>query len=133
MSHPKKKSREYLDVNVPRRLEPFMQELLNNKEILAKLEFDKFSRTLSGLGNWIIRQFLIDNTSYRFDHINMKENHITIKDRKLRRVVDVWVKDKDKLWCELDDSNDCDHVHATLEIEEVRDILQKKGWELPER
>lgn len=132
MSHPRRKTREYLDVNVPRRLEPFMQELLNNKEIQAKLELDSFSRTSSGLGNWIITQFLIDNTTYRFEHVNMKENHITIKDRKLGRIVDVWVKEQDKLWCELDDATDCDHIHATLRIPEVREVLQQKGWELPD-
>ena len=132
MPQSRTKAREYIDVNVPRRLEPYLQELLISKEIQAELELANFTKTPSGLGNWIIRKILIENTSYRFDHVNTKIDHITIQDRKLGRVVDVWIKEKNVLWCELDNAIDCDHVHAVLQIPEVRKTLQQKGWELPD-
>lgn len=132
MPQPRKKTREYIDVNLPRRLEPYLQELLTSKEIQAELELANLSSTPSGIGNWIIRKYLIDKTSYRFEHINVKDNHITIKDRKLSRIVDVWIKEKNALWCELDNRTDCDHVHAALQVPEVKTVLQQKGWDLPD-
>lgn len=45
----------------------------------------------------------------------------------MRRVIDVYVKDREKLWCEYCDKTDCEHVDFALTIPEVRGALKKKG------
>ena len=125
-------SRPYIDVNIPRTWEKYLNELLQDKEIQAKLELARASKKFSGLGAWIIEQFLIENTSYRFEHINTRDNRITKKDRKLGRLVDVYIKEPKQLWCELDDNIECPHIQFTYTISQVRKTLSGKGWQLPD-
>jgi hypothetical protein len=124
--------RTYIDVNIPRTWDKYLNELLQNKEIQAQLDLAKASQKLSGLGAWIIEQFLIEHTSYRFEHINTLDNHITIKDRKLGRVVYVYIKEPKELWCELDNATECAHIQFSYTIPQVREVLTSKGWQLPD-
>jgi len=129
----KEKERSYIAVNVPREWGQYFEELLERPDIKAQLELDHYRKTYSGLGVWIIRKFLIENTKYRFKHINTLDNHITIQDRKLRRIIDVYVRDKTKdLWCEYCGNTDCEHVSFSYTIPEVRETLSNKGWKLPD-
>lgn len=124
--------RTYIDVNIPRTWETYLNELLQNKEIQAQLDLAKASKKLSGLGAWIIEQFLIEHTSYRFEHVNTLDNHITMKDRKLGRVVYVYIKEPKELWCELDNATECPHIQFAYTIRQVREVLSAKGWQLPD-
>jgi len=36
------------------------------------------------------------------------------------------------VWCEWDNSTECEHVKYALEIPKVREILRKHGWEVEE-
>lgn len=127
-----KKVRPYIDVNLPREWEPYLKEALENPAIQKKIEISGFSKTYSGLGNWLIREFLIEKTSFHFRHFNTYENHITIIDNKIRRVINIYPKEPDQLWCEHCDSLDCEHVHFVLTLPRVRQTMEKKGWKLPE-
>jgi hypothetical protein len=126
------KKRSYIAVNVPNAWEQYLLELLAEPNIQKNLELGGQTNTYSGLGAWIIWEFLVNNTSMRFQHLNTKENHITIIDNQIRRTVDIYPKEPNELWCEYDQANDCDHVKYALTIEEVRKVLTKKGWELPD-
>ena len=126
------KKRKYIDVNLPQQWGPYLKEALTKPEVQKNLELANQTKTYSGLGAWIIWSYLVDNTSFRFQHLNTKENHITIIDNKLRRTIDIYPKEPNELWCEYDQSNSCDHVSYTLTIEEVRKTLTAKGWKLPD-
>ena len=128
----KTKERPYLDVNLPRDWKPFLQEALSNIKIQKQLEAIGYLQKCSSLGKWIIREFLIENTSFRFEHINTDDRHITIKDNKINRVFNIHIKEPEQLWCEFCDSIECEHVNYCLRIPEVRKVLEKKGWELPQ-
>lgn len=128
-----RKERQYIGVNVPLVWKPFLDEVLENSRIKKEMEMKGFTSTYSGLGTYVIKQFLIENTSFRFEHLNTKENHITIVDQKISHVVDVYVDEKGKkLFCEFDKSNDCEHVFFALKIPEVQQTLKRKGWQLDE-
>lgn len=124
--------KNYIDVNLPKDWEPYLKELLQNIEVQNKLEIDHFSKTYSGLGCWIISEYLIKNTFFRFKHVNTRESHITIFDRQIHRYLDIYPKEPEQLWCEFDDSTDCLHVQYAFTIPEARDGLKKKGWKLPD-
>ena len=126
------KKRGYVAVNVPNQWEPYLKELLAKPEIQKNLELSNQTKTYSGLGAWIIWRFLVDNTSFRFEHFNTKEDHITIIDNQIRRTIDIYPKKPNQLWCDYDQCNDCDHVAFALTIEEVRKVLKAKGWQLPD-
>lgn len=126
------KKRKYIDVNVPQQWEPYLKEALAKPEIQKNLELSNQSQTYSGLGAWIIRSYLVDNTTFRFQHLNTKEDHITIIDNKLRLTVDIYPRKPNELWCAYDKSNNCEHIPYVLTIEEVRKVLTAKGWKLPD-
>jgi len=128
-----KPKRPYIDVNLPRNWKQYLDEALANTKIRNQLEVGNFSKTHSGLGKWIIREFLLDNTSFRFKHINTNDRHITIQDNKTRRVFDVRIEEEpNQLRCGFCDRTDCEHVAYAYTLPEVRKTLKKKGWELPE-
>lgn len=126
------KKRPYIDINVPRDWESYLDEALKKVEIQKKLEIDRFSPTRSGLGTWIISEFLIEHTNFRFKHINTLEKHVTIYDKKMHRYIDIYPKEPNQLWCELCDSIDCEHVKFAFTVPEAREGLRKKGWKLPD-
>jgi hypothetical protein len=126
-----KGKKKYIDVNVPKQWEPYLQEALEKLEIQKQLEINDFTQTYSGLGSWIIREFLLDKTSFRFEHINTKEDHITILDKRIRRVVDVYPREENVLWCGYCSRSDCEHAAFAVTIPEVRKVLEKKGWHIP--
>jgi hypothetical protein len=126
------KKRKYIDVNLPQQWEPYLKEALAKPEVQKNLELVNQTKTYSGLGAWIIREYLVDNTSFRLQHLNTKEHHITIIDNKLRTTVDVYPKKPNELWCEYDQSNSCNHVVYALTLTEVRKVLTAKGWKLPD-
>jgi len=111
-----KAKRPYIDVNVPSDLQPYFDELLDKREIQLKLESGKFRKTASSLGRWIIEEFLIEHTSYRFEHVNIFEDRVTIQDRKLGRIISVFLSNGD-LRCELcEDELGCGHVKYASEV-----------------
>lgn len=125
----KKKERPYVSVNVPREWEQFLNEALETPEVLKGLELSGKDRKASSLGVWIIEQWLINNTTFRFEHFNTFENYATIKDKKVpNRLFDIYPKNDDKLWCENCDSLDCEHVKYTLTIRKVVETLHERGW-----
>jgi hypothetical protein len=113
--------------------EPYLKEALEDAKIQKQLETKGFSKTNSGLGIWIIHEFLVNYTSFRFQHVNTHENYITIVDNTIKHVIDVYVKDTNQLWCEYCDSTDCEHVDFVFGIPGVRRVLKKRGWQLPEK
>lgn len=127
----KAEKRAYIDVNIPVKLKPYLKEAMEKPRIASELEMGGFSKTFSGLGNYIIREFLTENTSFRFQHLNTYENRVTVKDNKIRRVVDVYLKEG-SLWCTLCESAECNHVDFVLGLSEVRKAFEKRGWQLPE-
>ncbi len=124
--------RPYIDINLPRKLEPYLEEALQNPHIQRELEYNRYTKTPSGLGAWIITQFLIDKTSYRFSHINTFDNRVTIRDRKLNREVDINLKPLSgsgfEMICEVHESSNCEHVKYVRNLPDVLEELKQKGW-----
>jgi len=116
-------------VNVPREWEQFLNEALELPEVLKGLELSGRDRKPSSLGVWIIEQWLINKTRFRFEHFNTFENYATIKDKKFpNRLYDIYPKDDGQLWCENCDSTDCEHVKFARTVPEIIEPLRKKGW-----
>lgn len=124
--------RNYIDVNLPKEWKPFLDEALANKRVNAQIVNRGYTETHSGLGKWIIWEYLIEHTSFRFIHINTNDRQITIQDRRTGTIFDVHIREPQQLWCEVCDKTDCEHVHHVFTIEEVRTVLHRKGWELPD-
>jgi len=124
-----KEKKPYLTVNLPREWGPYLEEALLNPEIRKKLEIGEFTMTSSGLGNWVIREFLIHNTSFHYQHFNTYDDHATIIDNKIRRMIDIYPKEEIKeLWCEYCDSTNCEHVKFARTVPKIMEPLEKKGW-----
>jgi len=66
----------------------------------------------------------------RFEHFNCYEDHVTLWDKKLGRLVDVYLRNM-KAYCEFCKEFDCDHVKFAVCIPKVRKVLEAKGWEIP--
>jgi len=116
-------------VNIPRKWEPYLDELLEQEDIQKGLARSGYKNKPSSVGAWIIRQFLIDRTGLRFEHFNTYEDHLTIKDNKLNLYVDIYPKESGKLWCDYCNSNHCEHVETLVSKHaEILKDLEKKGW-----
>lgn len=111
----KSKKRAYLDVNLPREWESFLNEALEDPEIAMRLKVKNYQKTYSSLGKWIIENFLVENTSYRYEHFNTLENHMKIYDKKLGRTIEVFRKGKE-LRCMECNKSKCPHVDFANKI-----------------
>ncbi len=77
-----------------------------------------------------------------FIHINTYEDHVTIKEISLgsSRIINVFVKpraDTIYLYCDYDDSDDCEHVEYLFADPEISDYLRswlkKNGYKLAKK
>ena len=82
-------------------------------------------RSVTGL----ISSWILENSRglKRFSHINVYEDHATIMDRDLDRLVDVYFQNG-KAWCEFCEEHDCDHTRYALSLPKVQKVLKKHGW-----
>ena len=63
----------------------------------------------------------------RFEHFNVYEDHVTIWDHRINRLIDVYIRDS-KLVCEYCKDAGCEHVKFVLTIPKVIEALKKRGW-----
>jgi len=118
------------------------------RELVDKIE--KYVKTHPETGYKSTADFVTDSVRKRcedlkilvptppptLEHFNLTENGVTILDRSLEppkgALVDVYFKPdaKNRLQarCQYDETNDCRHVKFALDLPEVQEILQKKGW-----
>jgi len=57
--------------------------------------------------------------------IGIQDNILFIKDEKSKKIAEVYLKDL-TLYCELDESQDCEHIHFAYAIPEVAKLNIKK-------
>jgi hypothetical protein len=69
------------------------------------------------------------------EHFNLDEHGVRVLDRSLAnktsigRIIDVYFK-PDNVWCDYCQSGNCQHVKFALNLPEVQNILNKKGWKI---
>ena len=67
------------------------------------------------------------------EHYNLDDQGVRILDRTLTsqtskgRIIDVYFK-PNSVWCDYDQSDNCQHVKFALDIPGVQEILNRKGW-----
>lgn len=61
------------------------------------------------------------------EHFNIYEDHITIRDNRIGRYIDIYPKDNE-LWCEFCQAKNCEHIRFALTVPEVEKVLEKRGW-----
>jgi hypothetical protein len=81
-----------------------------------------------------IRKSHIERPLPRFEHFNKGPDGVKITDRKLGKIADIYFK-PEGIFCELDQSDDCEHIDFALTIPEIKTIIRKRrkeGWKLPD-
>jgi hypothetical protein len=69
------------------------------------------------------------------EHFNINQEGVRILDRTLAnnttngRIIDVYFK-PGIVWCDYCQSSNCQHTRFALELTEVQNILDKKGWNI---
>lgn len=63
----------------------------------------------------------------RFEHCNVYEDHVTIMDNEINKLIDVYFR-SDKPFCEYCEESNCDHTRFILELPKVVKVLQEHGW-----
>lgn len=66
----------------------------------------------------------------RFEHVNVYESHVLVRDNLLDTSVEVWVQ-CDGLFCSYCLSRSCPHIGYASSLEEVRAIFTKHGRSPP--
>lgn len=130
----KGKPRPYIDVNVPRDREKYMNEALENSEITTRLDIDNYKRTLSGLGAWIIDQFLLEKTGFRFAHFNLDSNGVKIMDKTTKKLTQIFFK-PEGIECGTCFKAECEHIKFALTVDAVKDVIRQKrkeNWKVPD-
>ncbi|MEM2841634.1 MAG: hypothetical protein QXN62_08770 [Candidatus Bathyarchaeia archaeon] len=82
---------------------------------------------------FLIKHGFLELDENRFEHLNVYQEHVTIWDKKLRRLVDVYFSGrKPYVYCSLCEDHECDHTRFALSIPEVLKALKEKGWRIEE-
>lgn len=79
--------------------------------------------SLNDLVGYFLNQAEHKKIEKRLEHINVYEDHITIRDNQLKQEINVYVRDK-VLWCEYDQSENCIHVGYAWAIPKVVNALK---------
>jgi len=66
--------------------------------------------------------------SLDLEHINLYDDHITVRDNRIGRYVDIYARNG-VLWCELCETKNCEHIRFAVEVPEVERALEKRGWQ----
>jgi len=113
---------EYITIRIPKELADEMDELIGKRGFRTRAEIAKEA----------IRKFLSEYKPH-LEHFNIdvEKQCVRVIDHKRRCIADVYFTEKG-IWCEWDNSTDCEHVKYALEIPKVREILRKHGWEIEE-
>lgn len=61
------------------------------------------------------------------EHFNIYEDHITLRDHRIGRYVDIFARNG-TLWCEHCESSKCEHIEYALSDPEIAKVLEKRGW-----
>jgi hypothetical protein len=70
----------------------------------------------------------------RFEQLNHDMNGVKVLDRKSQRIADIYFK-PEGIWCDLCETETCEHVDFALSQRDVQNIIRKRrkeGWKLPE-
>ena len=65
------------------------------------------------------------------EHFNVNQDHVTVIDHKRRMFADVYFRNG-RVYCELCEEEDCEHVKYALSLSKVRKALERKGWIIEE-
>ena len=65
------------------------------------------------------------------EHFNVNQDHVTVIDHKRRMFADVYFRN-DRIYCELCEEEDCEHVKYALSLSKVQKTLERKGWRIEE-
>jgi len=88
-------------------------------------------KTPTKLVRFLIEQFITNfSVTPPYLHHNTYGDHTSIRDNKLEKLIDVYLKE-DSLWCEECELTDCGHVEFTLSLDQVKEAYQKKGLKMP--
>lgn len=104
-------------------------------QIAAKRHEDevKAQKTNLSFTKWVSEYLLMNLERDEFlriyspslEKIGIHNNRITIRDNKLDKLTDVFLKDEE-FFCSLDETDDCIHIHFALALPELG-RLKKKG------
>lgn len=67
----------------------------------------------------------------QFEHFNIHEDHVTIFDKYLKEIVDVYFQNE-RVYCDYHEAHECEHIDFVLTIPKVIEILEDKGWKITE-
>ena len=70
----------------------------------------------------------------RFGHYNISDFGARITDSKSELMADIYFK-PEGVWCDLDQTNDCEHIDYALTVPKIQKIIRqhkKEGWKLPD-
>lgn len=115
------KEKGFTQVSIPNEITDILDTVIEDGEFeyesRAKIVVEALKEWLTNRGYYPLKQ--------RFEHINMSAERIVIKDNKERSMVSIVIRNK-QLYCEYDQSLDCDHIRFANLFEDIK-MLRKKG------
>lgn len=85
--------------------------------------------TRNALVTTILIEWVREQGSPRFKHFNCYNDHVTIFDEFLNKLVDVYVREG-KIMCDHDRSEDCPHVRFAYTLEPITRLVKKGDLKL---
>jgi len=114
---------DYTCITVKKEAYKKLKDIIRKINAMEKRE--KF-RSVAHFVEEATEEYYKEFMSPRFKHINVYEDHATIYDKKLDRLVDVYFRNKP--YCEYCWSHECEHVQFALTVPKIVKMLKKSGW-----
>ena len=120
---------DYTTIKLPNDLVSLMDKLIGKHGFRSRAEIVK-----DALRELLKQYKTAEAEMPRFEHFNKGPDGVRITDRQLHRIAEIRFK-PDGIFCELDESDNCEHIEFALTVPEIKEIIRKKrkeGWKLPE-
>ena len=128
MSTKKQQRDDHNTIRLPEDLTDEMDKLIGRHGFRSRAEVAK-----DAIRNFL-EKYQKEEELPRLEHFNIGENGVRITDRKVRLIADIYFKPQG-IFCDLDKTDDCEHIDFALGIPKVQEIIRKhrkEGWKLPE-
>lgn len=114
------KEKGFTQVSIPNEIASMIDSIIKSGEFeyesRAKIVVDAIKEWLSARGYFPLKP--------RFEHINMSPERIVVKDSRERTMVTIVLRNK-QLFCEYDQSTDCDHTRFASLLEGIKKLKRK--------
>ena len=98
------------------------------KTLQGKLGINSNAEVVRNLITTTYEKYGLSPLTPKFIHINTYVDRHDIYDLEKKKLISIYFKDDGTTWCDIDETQSCQHIDFALESPDVQKALKGHGW-----